>query len=128
MRDYFQLRLSSASGTEHDVVFENGQLLTVSGTERRLQKIKTVLLLVRGEWFRDTTIGVPYFEKVFVKSPDIANVKALYRDTILRDEVLKGDGVSSVEFRSVNLDKQKRKLTMSIRVKFGDGETVEARI
>lgn len=67
--------------TSHDLVFENGDLLLRADLA---QAIKCAILAVRGEWFLDELDGVPYFEDVFVKKPSLAQLAAIYRDTIAR--------------------------------------------
>lgn len=59
-------------------------------------KLSNLFGLVLGEWFRDVRIGVPYFQYVFVKNPNLLLIDSLFRKVLLS-----APGVSSVT--SVNL-------------------------
>lgn len=59
-----------------------GDLVLVDGAERIAQQIKVTLLAFLGEWFLDETFGVPYLDAVLVKSPDRAQLEAIFRARI----------------------------------------------
>jgi len=46
-------------------------------------KLKHRFQFFKGEWFLDTRIGVPYFEVVYVKNPDIELIRRVIRRIIL---------------------------------------------
>ena len=66
----------------NDIVLENNDYIVVDGAQRVAQQVKIALQLLRGEWFLDTRKGVPYFEDILVKSPNLKNIKAILRNTI----------------------------------------------
>ena len=57
--------------------------MLVEGANQTAQQIKIALLTFFGEWFMDTTIGVPYFEQVLIKSPEKAKIENVFRKKIL---------------------------------------------
>lgn len=70
---------------------ENDLALTATG---RLQletdeviaasiKLKHRFQFFKGEWFLDTRVGVPYFDVVYVKNPDIELIRRMIRRIIL---------------------------------------------
>ena len=62
----------------------NGQLqLETDDVIAAAIKLKHRFQLFLGEWFLDTRIGVPYFETVFVKSPNIELIRRMVRRIIL---------------------------------------------
>lgn len=69
--------------SQHDLLFKDGKLVLVSGANLVAQRIKVTLLTFLGEWFMDTTIGVPYLEKVLVKPADKAKLENIFRKKIL---------------------------------------------
>lgn len=69
------------------------------------QRISQVLKSIAGEWFLDLDYGLPYFEQVLVKNPNIPQVTDLFRRAILSIQ-----GVSSVERLSVSFDTAARQL------------------
>lgn len=50
--------------------------------DRVAQQIKINLLSFLGEWFLDTTYGVPYLEDIVVKNPRMAAVETILRSHI----------------------------------------------
>lgn len=88
----------------------NGDLSFVDGAERIAQQIKITLKTFLGEWFLDTSHGIPYFEKIFIKQPNRAEVEA-----ILRTKIKDVPGVKSVGKLALSVDAQTRQL-------FVDGE------
>jgi hypothetical protein len=52
----------------HDLLIEEGDLVLINNeAEMAVQSLKINLLLFRGEWFLDNTIGVPYFQEILGK-------------------------------------------------------------
>lgn len=84
----------------HDIDFDNC-VLTLDNGMSVAQKIKIRLLRYRGEWFKNTTKGIPYFQELMKKG-----VAKDYIDTIMIDEILDTTGV-------VSLDAYESELTLS---------------
>ncbi len=64
----------------HDLVFVDGDLVLVADVA---QAVKIRLLFVQGDWFLNRAAGLPYFEKILVKNPNIDHVAAIYRRVIV---------------------------------------------
>ena len=79
MADTFDLKLRS--GNELDLA--GGQLNLVGGAAWVRQAIETSLSLVKGEWFLDPTLGMPYFDQVLVKNPNLSLVRSVFKKAIL---------------------------------------------
>jgi hypothetical protein len=63
------------------------------------QKIKNRLLFLKGEWFLDVSLGIPYFESVFEKGTDYN-----FLTLIFRSELLKINGITDIlEFELTQL-------------------------
>lgn len=72
--------------TDDDDVFidEFGRLVVVTDKlECAAVKLKNRFRLFLGEWFLDTRIGVPWFQFVFVKNPDLSVIRRLLNRIIL---------------------------------------------
>jgi len=73
MSEYFSF--SMASGTpkypnasaDHDIWFDGGKLQTVTKAESVAQRVRQHLEFYSGEWFLDNTVGVPWFEFIYVR-------------------------------------------------------------
>lgn len=100
-----------------DLVFANGYTLTTSDEANVVaQRIYIHLRTFKGEWFMDTTYGVPWFE-IFGKK----NITKGYVDRILQEEVYKVEGVREVVDWESSLNNQSRnyQVTFSVRTERG---------
>lgn len=101
----------------HDLVFVNGQAtVTYTQSEIVAQRLKITLSTFLGEWFLDTTIGVPYFQQIFGKGRSKSAVDVIFQRIIAADP-----GVIEIrEFSSV-IDNQGRGYEMVFTVRVADG-------
>jgi len=96
------------SAETHDLVIQNGDILLIDNAERVGQQIKIKLRSFLGEWFLDTTYGVPYWEDILIKNPSLDHIR-----NILRQQILSVTDVKSVTSLTLSLDKKTRSLTVS---------------
>lgn len=99
---------------------EKNLKLTSTLTEFVSQKIENVLLFFKEEWFLDFEKGIPYFESIYTKNPDINLINTIYirelRTIPEIEKILKFD----VEF-----DARERQLTIDFEVLATDGTIIE---
>lgn len=96
----FDLKLDAS----HDLALSRtNDLQLIEGAARVRQQIKVTLLTFLGEWFLDDTWGVPYLEKIMVKSPKRAEI-----ENVIRAKVRDVPGVISVPTVQVEIDAQAR--------------------
>ena len=101
--------IGRALDSNNDLILEKGNFKTVEEGAEVVQHVRTRLLFYIGEWFLDITAGTPWFEQVFVKPADLANVESIIKTRILRTtDVLKLNEFAML-FETVN----KRELTVS---------------
>jgi|SRR5690554_5041530 len=106
--------------TDHDCLFINGECPVTSTPEQKMaQKIKIKLLTFRGEWFHDTTYGVPYWQEILGHKVSKSRVDMLIQEAILEEEGVK----EIIDFRS-SLNKRDYSVTAKIRVHDGSIATV----
>lgn len=110
-----------ALGTDGDIAITDGDASLVSGTDAILQHIRMRLLFVRGEWFADRREGVPYFDTILRKAPDLSLVRSILRETIARTP-----GIASVPTLTVELDASTRALAVSFEAVAEDGTTIRS--
>jgi len=72
--------------TTHDLVFKNNDLALVRDADKLVQKLKQRLLFFQGDWFLDTSAGLPYFSDIFVKQPNINDVDSIFKVEIVETE------------------------------------------
>lgn len=79
------------------------RMTLIDDAERVAQQIRITLGFWRGEWFLDTSRGVPYLERILVKNPNINHIRQ-----ILNEEIQSVDGVTASSIDSVYMDKRTR--------------------
>ncbi|MGE8637434.1 MAG: hypothetical protein ACN6PR_02255 [Achromobacter sp.] len=113
------MALDLALSADHDLDLDLlGRTSFLDGADRIAQQIKVTLLTFMGEWFLDTTFGVPYFDDILVKSPDRASIEA-----ILRARIRAVPGVERVRRLDLEIERQLRVLRVSF-----DADTTAGRL
>lgn len=106
-----------------ELVFAGGSLETVSGKESIRQSVECRLRTVRGEWFLDGSLGVPYFDGILgAKNPKLEAARA-----ILRQEILATPGVTGLVSLTTSFDASNRSLTVAF-VASSDAGLVEGSV
>lgn len=85
----------------------DGDLIIVRGLDAIMQHLRIRLQFFRGEWFLDTRLGIPYFEEVLRKAPDLNVVQS-----IIRDAITTTPGVISITEFSLDYDGVTRSLSL----------------
>lgn len=106
-----------------DMSFGKGTNNFSSMAEATGQKVKSRLLLLFGEWFLDTSAGMPYLGDIMVKPTNLPLAESLIKRNILGTE-----GVLEIISFSLDLDHETRKLTVttSVRTIYEDISTIKA--
>lgn len=100
----------------NDLVFVNGKCpVTQSLTDIVVQRLKITLYTFLGEWFLDTTIGVPYFQQIFGKIRSKATVDLIFQRIISADP----DVIEILTFEST-LTSSDRGYSMTFQVRVAD--------
>ena len=79
----FKLETDTTSEFFGDFVIENNSLVEIDGMEAIRQHMTIRFQIFLGEWFLDTSIGVPWFRDVLVKNPSFNVVMQVLKDVIL---------------------------------------------
>lgn len=104
--------------TTHDLDIVNNDLYLVTDLEYLLQKISIRLQFFFGEWFLDTSLGVPFYSVMSSKKPDIPELDAMIKRTILAT-----DGVLELLSYSSSFDNSARTFSVETQIKTIYGET-----
>lgn len=102
----------------HDLVVENYDLQFVDEVSQVRQNIKIRLLFLFNEWFLDSNLGVPYFEQLCTKDPNIALV-----DSFLKSTIIETPGVSQLLEYSSDYSPIQRTLVLNFKVLTDFGDT-----
>lgn len=69
--------------SDHDIYVGTYDLELVESVEVVSQDVLVRLQFFLGEWFLDTRLGVPYFEKILGHKPRLTALKELFRKVIV---------------------------------------------
>lgn len=95
----------------NDLIIRDGDLMVIDNAERVAQQIIIQLRFWYGEWFLDTTDGVPYLERVLVKNPNLNHIRQIFREAIQ-----KVPDVKKVNYVDLDFDEKERALVVSYQV------------
>lgn len=109
MTSYVDLKIDPI---KNDIAYENGKVKLTHNEDEVMQRIRTRLRRVAGEWFLDISAGLPYYGGEMLGSKD-----ANYVMLLIRAEILQTEGVGDVEDISVNYNRETRAATINARVK-----------
>lgn len=110
---------TSAPGNDLDL--SSGNLVVISRlADVTAQKLTNKFQLFLGEWFIDLRIGVPYYQSIFVKNPNLSNIAQIFRRVILNTP-----GVNAITSASLDFISNQRKLNASFTVSTIDGFILE---
>lgn len=98
----------------------NGLRMTSTLTEYVAQKLQIKFRFFLGEWYLDTSKGIPYLTKILGKNIDIAFVESIYKSAILSL-----DEVEELRSFSLEIDAVTRTLTVTFSVKLVDSDSTE---
>lgn len=91
----------------NDLIVKDGDLMLIDNAERVAQQILITLRFWYGEWFLNTTEGVPYLEYILVKNPNLAHVRQ-----VLTEAIESVPGVVSLDSMDFEYDRQGRTLAV----------------
>jgi len=97
-----------ALNVDNDLIIENGKIKMVDKGAETVQHVRSSLLFYAGEWFLDILDGVPYFEEIFVKPVDLANV-----ESILKSVILLSHNVESLTSFELDFNHETRKFSVN---------------
>lgn len=86
-----------------------GNLSTAEGAEGLRQKIESRLTLWLGDWFLNTTSGIPFLQNLIGRST--SGIAEQTAGAIISREVVKEPEVLSVKQSETQLDRRNRKFT-----------------
>ncbi len=76
--------IGRALDSNNDLVVSSGSLKTVEQGAEVVQHVRSRLLFYLEEWFLDLDAGVPYFQEIFTKPANLANIESIFKTKILR--------------------------------------------
>lgn len=93
----YDLKLDASGDLE---ISDTGDVMLTQSVK---QAVEIRLRWLFGEWRFFPEAGVPYFDRIMVKKPDIESIKQ-----ILRSEIMGVDGMTDVQNLEVSIDSRSR--------------------
>lgn len=94
----------------HDLYLDPDGRIAIAQTPLD-QRIDCRLRTFRGEFWLDQSIGIPYFQEILKKNPDLQAVRAAFAS-----EIQKVAGVKTLNSLSLEINREQRKLTVTFNV------------
>ncbi len=108
------------STVDDDLLIENDNLSIIDGTAGYEQNLVIRFRFFKGDWFLDLRLGVPYYDDIFLKNPDLILVRTIFREIILETA-----GTDSIERFDLSVDSATRIMSMSFTSKLITGEIID---
>lgn len=102
--------------TPFDLDLSTADLQIVRDDDAIVQQLTIRFQFFKGEWFLDRRIGIPYFTDILVKSPSLADVRAIMNQVIVTTP-----GIAELQELTLDLDATTRKLDLSFAALKDDG-------
>ncbi len=100
----------------HDLEIVSGDLVLVDGVASVSQDVDIRLEFYQGEWFLDTRLGVPYFQKILGEKPRFGAVSS-----IIRQAILTAPGIISISDFSIQWDGISRVMAIAFKAESSEG-------
>lgn len=105
----------------HDIVYVNGGcMVTYSPQEVVAQRLKIALATFLGEWFLDTSIGIPYFQQILGQKRSKDAIDVIFQTAISALE-----NVEQLVSFSSTFDSRTRSYDLTFSVRTVDGFTTD---
>jgi len=108
------------STLDDDLDLTGEQLSIVDGDDAIVQHLLIRLRMFKGEWFLDTRVGVPYYDSILIKNPDLVVIRSIFRNAILSTP-----GIANLDALTTAFDAASRKLTVEFTAIKEDGGTLD---
>lgn len=102
--------------TYGDLVFTSNVLTFVEGADEVVQRLRQRLRTFFGEWFLNTSLGIPYFQEILKKNPQQGVV-----DAILKKHIVNTPGVIKLLEYAFETNASARTSTLTFKVLSVDG-------
>ena len=98
--------------SNHDIALNGDDLRLTAEDEDLKQRLTVYLQFLLGEWFLDTTQGIPYRQVVFESTAnDLWDIS-----TLMRSEIKGIEGVETIDSLDIELERDERILTITLQV------------
>lgn len=108
-------------GPSNDLVVVDGDLTLIGESAAIRQAVLQILQTFAGEWFLDTTKGIPYFQQVFVKNPNLDLIQA-----VMQRAITDVPGIASLNAFNFDYNNGLRELSITFQATSTNGQIIKA--
>jgi hypothetical protein len=101
-------RLTGQNPIEGDLEIQANDATYLDGQQAKAQHLRVRLRTFLAEWFLNTDEGLPYFQDILVKNPDIRRIEEVYRRAVLTTP-----GFVALDRFRIELDRANRTLSIT---------------
>lgn len=105
----------------NDLQITDGDLSLATGDVAIQQDLQQRLQLWLGEWFLDTTKGVPYRQQILIKNPNMDVVQSDITNTVTDTP-----GIEQILDINFAFDGPRRSLAVTVSAQTSSGQTIQA--
>lgn len=105
----------------NDLLIKDGDLSLATATDAIQQDLQQTMQLYLGEWFLDTSKGIPYRQLILVKNPNLDVIQAL-----LVNAARSVNGVTDVTAFKYDYDNKTRTLSVTLTAQTTTGDVIKA--
>lgn len=91
----------------------------IGSSDEVIQRLGVRFKFFLGEWYLDQLLGVPYYEHVLIKNPNLILVRSLWRQLILDTP-----GITGINRLTESYDRVARELRPVFEAVFEDGTVI----
>lgn len=106
-------------GETNDLVVTMGDLSLCTGSSAIAQDVLQQLQVFLGEWFLNTSLGLPWLQQILVKQPNIDVI-----DGLIQNAILAVDGIDQLITYNYTFDSPSRTLSITFQATTYNGQTV----
>lgn len=101
----------------NDLYMDGNQIAVVNGGEEVVQQVRSRLLFYLDEWFLDTTVGLPYFQKFYTNPADLAGIESR-----IKSEIISTDGILNLLSFEYDFNRKTRQFAVNFEAEtiYGD--------
>lgn len=99
----------------NDIQHADGLIGYVNLDSETIQRIRTCLRRIEGEWFLDVDAGLPYFGGQMLGGKDLEYVKL-----IIREELLRIEGVNKITEINILMDKSTKHVSVYVELEINE--------
>lgn len=107
----------------NDLDLTGYNLSIATNSQATAQRIQVGLQVFLGEWFLNRLFGMPYFQSILIKNPNLTAIS-----TTIKNYILSVPFVESITAFNLDFNQSKRSLTINFTVTDNDADVISGSV